>query len=483
MQPDHDVALPIIGSIVGDAFNTAMQAVWNFAGSLLGAAFGFIDQFTTPNVSSTSGPIAGVVPVAFVVAGVIASLLAFVQIGRIAITHGQGLPAMLMGLGQYALVNASGYGLLAAMIAACTGLTQTILSNGLHVDTWSGISSHNDAFINAAQGRAGVELGLIAVICVIPAALGYLVMALVRDASLLILAGTMPILAAGLLSQKTASWFWKGLRWTVALLLLQPATAFVVAIGFNLAAAASGGGAATSNTDQQSLAMLVIGGLALLISLLCPMTLFKLLAFIEPGTPSGQAFRGAVGGMKPAGARGGSPSVASRAGGGQAGGEAATAGRFGAALSKAHPALAAAAVGAQVAHAVGQRTIGAADNVLSAAGAGHHGAHRPSASSGSVTPGAGGLAGLAAASAPKSSGAGAGPSASGSTPAVPRGTAATRPSRGGTSGSSRATGAASTPPVPPPPSTPPHAVAHGRLLMDDLDALDLTDDNDPTRTA
>lgn len=379
MPADKDVAFPIIGSLAQSAFDTAMKAIWNFCGQLLTTVFGIIDRFAAPDVDPVNGPLRGVIPTVLWVAGLVAVLLAFVQIARGAITRGRGVAKLLIGLGQYAIVNAAGYAVLATAVTACTALTKAILHSALHVDSWSGINQANSTLLGTSQSVSAVALGVIGMVCVGPAAVGYLVMALVRDAAVLVLAATMPILASGLLSETTSAWFWKGLRWTTALLLIQPATALVIGIGFNIAASSSGAGSPAGGEPVAGLGNLVVGGLTLLISLLCPLALFKLLAFVEPGTPSGQALRMSMArGSLPATGKGASGAGAGSSGAGSsAAAEGATSSRFGAVASKAHPAVAAAVLGAQKLHQVGQRTLAQADNVLSTAGVGSHASPQP----------------------------------------------------------------------------------------------------------
>ena len=62
----------------------------------------------------------------------------------------------------------------------------------------------------------------------IPAAFGYLLIMLVREAALLILTATMPIAAAGALGDGTKAWMWKSIRWFVAACLTSPLLALVV---------------------------------------------------------------------------------------------------------------------------------------------------------------------------------------------------------------------------------------------------------------
>ena len=59
-------------------------------------------------------------------------------------------------------------------------------------------------------------LGVCALFLLIPAAFGYLLIMLVREAALLILTATMPIAAAGALGEGTKAWMWKSVRWFLA---------------------------------------------------------------------------------------------------------------------------------------------------------------------------------------------------------------------------------------------------------------------------
>ncbi len=441
MPAEHDVAFPIIDNLAQSAFDAAMKAIWNFCGQLLTTAFDIIDRFATPNVDPGNGPLRGVLPTVVWVAAIVAVLLAFIQVARSAITRGRGALKLLTGVGQYALVNAAGYAVLTVAITACTALTKAILQSALHVDTWSGINQTNSSILGDSQGVSAVALGVIGILCVGPAAVGYLVMALVRDAAVLVLAATMPILASGLLSESTSAWFWKGLRWTTALLLIQPATALVVGIGFDIAASSSGAGTGGGGTPLQGLGNLLIGGLTLVISLLCPLTLFKLLAFVEPGTPSGQSLRSSMARPPaPGGSKGGAGTSPGSAGGSSAAAEGATSSRFGAAVGKAHPAAMAAVMGAQKLHDIGQRTVAHADNVLSTAGVGSHAAPQPVVSRTS--------------------------SAGGSSPAgtASAGTASVGRAPSSASGSP-ADGQNTRPPAPSKPPSPPVHVGHGQVPM------------------
>ena len=208
---------------------------------------------------------------------------------------GTGLLHLFKGIAQYVVVTASGLGLLAGFVTAANAAALGILSSGLHVDSWAGIAAANSAWQNTVNAVSGVGLGLIALLGVIPAAISLLVTALVREAAILVIAATIPIVAAGLVAEATARWFWTALRWLLALVLLTPTVAVVMAVGLQLAAGAAGGtqpaGAAASTDAGQSAVTALVAAAVLLVSVFCPLALFKLFAFVDPATPSGQRLR------------------------------------------------------------------------------------------------------------------------------------------------------------------------------------------------
>lgn len=228
------------------------------------------------------------------VGAVLLVVLCLVQVGKAAISGGSGLLQLFKGIAQYMIVSVSALGILMVLVTAANAAALGILADGLHADSWHGISAANTPWQNGVNGVFGAGLGLIALLGVLPAAIGLLVAALVREASILVIAATIPILAAGLVAEATARWFWTGLRWLLALIMLTPAVAIVLALGLQLAAGAanatSSSTATAGDTGQQAVTAFVGAGV-LLISVFCPLALFKLFAFIDPGTGSGQRLR------------------------------------------------------------------------------------------------------------------------------------------------------------------------------------------------
>lgn len=148
-----------------------------------------------------------------------------------------------------------------------------------------------------------------ALFLVIPAAFGYLLIMLVREAALLILVATMPIAAAGALGDGTRPWMWKSIRWFVAACLTSPLLALVVGLGVQISRASFPEATRTAhqgvsvqqnldsvvNANQAHVGMAVVGCVVFAIACFCPMVLFRLLAFVDPGTASGASFRSTLG--------------------------------------------------------------------------------------------------------------------------------------------------------------------------------------------
>ena len=280
-----------MASLAASAFDAAMKSLWDFAVTLLGAVLSIIDHLTTPNLDPRTGPLASVMPATVWVGAVLLVVLCFVQVGKAAVSGGSGLAQLFKGIAQYMVVSVSALGILMVLVTAANAAALGIIAAGLHAGSWQGISAANTPWQNGVNGVSGAGLGLIALLGVLPAAIGLLVAALVREASILVIAATIPILAAGLVAEATARWFWTGLRWLLALIMLTPAVAIVLALGLQLAAGAANATAATTSDTGQQAVTAFVGAGVLLISVFCPLALFKLFAFIDPGTGSGQRLR------------------------------------------------------------------------------------------------------------------------------------------------------------------------------------------------
>ncbi|GAW52557.1 uncharacterized protein PD653_3029 [Nocardioides sp. PD653] len=286
---------------LADGFTSMMMAIWSGAMWLLKTAFSLIDSFT-PNVADPG--LSKLYSVTLWIALVIALLVAFGQIGLAVIRQdGRGFGTLAAGVVQYGVVLCCWIGVCAGLIAAASGLTKGLLNSLLGVDSFSGYAA-GDGFVDTVSGTTqAATLGICALFILIPAAFGHMVIMMVRSAALLILTATMPIAAAGALSEGTKSWMWKSIRWFLACVLMEPMLALVVGMGTQFAWAGMPDGQQSDQHVQvfgqtlqvsdtsSNIGMSVVGSIIMLVACFMPMVLFRLLAFVDPGTASGASFR------------------------------------------------------------------------------------------------------------------------------------------------------------------------------------------------
>ncbi|MBN9795479.1 hypothetical protein DMP17_43945 [Pseudonocardia sp. TMWB2A] len=427
-----------IGSAAQSAFDTAMQNVWNAGIWLLKAGFTLADQVSTVELDSVTGQSQGASSLwssLMGVAGMIALGLFFFQLISVALRGGRGMFRAFTGPLQFGLAIALTTGVVVALLQTSDGLTEFFLSRldgatsfdqALANDTVAARIGENPDLGEVEDSARSMILGLAALFGIIPAGIGFALQMIFRQAAILVLVATIPMLAAMLVADSTAPSFWRGVRWLLAAILMKPALALVLLIGVSVMARAEG------------VAGLLAGTAVLLVSLFCPMVLFRLLAFVDPGAGAGMALRsgggsrgssapgadggtsesinvarmarsgsgggggpsagggGELGGSTAASPTAGSTAAAGRAGGAGAGaagggaGSGAAAGGAAAGLGAVGGVAAAAVVGGYMAtKAAGQAAGGYASSQMAQAGVGHPGP-APAAGGGDVSSAAGG---------------------------------------------------------------------------------------------
>lgn len=383
---------------LADGFTSMMMAIWSGAMWLLKTAFSLIDSFT-PNVADPG--LAKLYSVTLWIALVIALVVAFGQIGLAVIRQdGRGFGTLAAGVVQYGVVLCCWIGVCAGLIAAASGLTKGLLNSLLGVDSFSGYAA-GDGFVDQVSGTTqAATLGICALFILIPAAFGHMVIMMVRSAALLILTATMPMTAAGALSEGTKSWMWKSIRWFLACVLMEPLLALVVGMGTQFAWAGMPDGQQSDqhvkvlgqtlqvSDTSSNIGMSVVGSIIMLVACFMPMVLFRLLAFVDPGTASGASFRstmnanGGVSGLlkgKSKAAAGSGSGAASETGtdgrtSSENGAEAETAGRFQSKAAKVIPLVGRGVGGAMdKVGKVAQYGAGMGVDVLGQAGIGNQG--------------------------------------------------------------------------------------------------------------
>ena len=304
----------VIAKAAADAWTAAMLAIWNSGLFVLRIVLTFSELFLTPDLSA-DGPGKDVYAFTLWLALALVVILAMIQLGAAAFKReGRSLARAFIGSGQFVLVCACWFGYCVMIIAACGALTKALMKSLLKVQTWPdwdplgglGIYDITDAGVATALAFLGIFLWL--------AAIGHVLVYLARAASLLVLTAMGPLAAAGLVSEFTRSWFWKSLRWFHAAAFTPVLMVMVLGIGVQFA---NGVAAHLAEDTAKAFGTALPAVMTILISVVAPLALFKLLAFVDPGTPSGASFRqgmaiqGGLQGLLGGGGAGGGSSAAS----------------------------------------------------------------------------------------------------------------------------------------------------------------------------
>ena len=294
---------------LADSFTSMMMSLWSAGLWLIDMVFGVIDKFTTPNVADPGlGHLYGIT---LWLSFLVALIIGFGQVGLAAIRRdGRSLGSLVMGVAQYGAVVSGWVAVCAGLILGCAGLTRGLLHEMLNVESFAGYAASAGMTNHVTGTVQSAVLGVCSLFLLIPAAFGYLLIMLVREAGLMILTATMPIAAAGALGDGTKAWMWKSIRWFTAASLTAPLLALVVGLGVQISRAAFPDGPAEHDLNlsqrlntavQQQISdnstnvgMAVVGCVIFFIACFCPMVLFRLLAFVDPGTSSGASFRSSM---------------------------------------------------------------------------------------------------------------------------------------------------------------------------------------------
>jgi len=388
-------------SAVGDIWKSAMTGLWSAALWCIKTAFQLIDSFTNPNLSS-GGPMREVLPTTLWIGATLAGIMLFVQLTLALVRRdGESMGRIFIGIGQFGLVWVGFLGMAAGMVAAAAGLSKGILSSMLHVQSLHEYNFDTGWPHSIDEITLATVLGVLSLLLVIPAAFFYILIMLVREAALIILVATSPIAAGGLVSDVGKVWFWKTLRWFFSCLLISPCAALLLGIGVKLSEGAinqTPPPCAPNNCDNfdwllahskamsdwqhannsSTAGMAIVGCIVIAIGAVCPLILFRLLAFVEPGTASGAALRqswsdaGGMSGIMSGGGKQSSGSSAATASssdgrsGGESGAESQTQGRLAAAMG-------AFGTGMQVATSIAHKAADLGSDVLGGAGVGSPG--------------------------------------------------------------------------------------------------------------
>lgn len=323
-NPFEDIG-DVIAKAAADAWTSAMLAVWSSGLFVLRIVLTFSELFLTPDLSD-DGPGKDVYALTLWLALALVVILAMIQLGAAVFKReGKGLARAFIGAGQFVLVCACWFGYCVMIVAACGAITKALMKSLLQVQTWPdwdplgglGVDDITEAGVATALAFLGIFLWL--------AAIGHVLVYLARAASLLVLVATGPLAAAGLVSDFTRSWFWKSLRWFHAAAFTPVLMVMVLGIGVQFA---NGVAAHLADGTAKAFGTALPAVMTILISVVAPLALFKLLAFVDPGTSSGASFRqgmaiqgGLHGLLSGGGAGGGSSAASTTDGNGRSSGE------------------------------------------------------------------------------------------------------------------------------------------------------------------
>jgi len=283
-----DIMGSVAGRIVVDGWTATMLALWNAGLWVLRLVLGWVDSLLTPDLSE-AGPGGDLYRVTFWLAAALLLVLGLVQLGIAAAKRdGRELARVLIGLVQFALVWAAWIGYTVLIVAASSGLTRALMESLLNVSSWRAWQPWTPIQAkDITDAATATILGVLGILVWI-AAIADIVMMLTRAAALMVIVATTPISAAGLATETTRVWFWKSLRWFHAAAFAPPVTVMVTGIGMKFA---SGVAAGQSSGALASIATAIPAVVLICIASFAPLALFKLLAFVDPGTASGAAMR------------------------------------------------------------------------------------------------------------------------------------------------------------------------------------------------
>jgi type IV secretion system protein TrbL len=379
------------GSVATSLWTAAMLAIWNAGLFFFRLILNLMDAWLTPDLS-TDGPAGSVYAYCFWLAGSLMVMFLVGQLGLAAFRRdARLLGRAAIGSGQFVLVWSSWIGYCVALIAACGGLTRALLGalfggqSLSQIDLWRDFST--DSVTSAVTATVLGFLGIFLIL----ASLAHLLVFLVRSASLIVLVATSQISAAGLVAEFGRSWFFKTVRWVHAAAFAPVLMVLVLGLGAKMTEGVATG---LTDTTQQAIGSAVPGVVLICMSAVCPFALFKLLAFVDPGTATGAAMRqglaaqggiqGLLSGQGATWAATGSSAASSTDEHGTSSGEdaaeSATGGRFASAMKSA---LGPIGTGVGMASSFGAKAVAISTDLNNQAGVGDHNQYPDFTSAGS----------------------------------------------------------------------------------------------------
>lgn len=378
--------------VATDAWTAAMMAIWDAGLWFLRLMLSLVNFFLTPDIDP-AGPAGRAYGYAFWLAGALAVLFILVQLGISAVQfQARGLGRALVGTAKFLMVITLWVFYAGLIIAACSGLATALTQGLLGSSSLTASSLWKPFSAQSAPDAATATVLAFMGIFLILSSLAVVFVYIARAAALIILVATAPIAAAGLVVEFGSAWFWKTFRWFHAAALTPVLMVLVLGIGADMASGVASG---LAGSMHSAIADAVPACAVMVMAGVCPLAMFKMLSFVEPGTPSGAALRqglaaqGGIRGLVAGGAGAGgeaageAPGLSAATQSGQHGGshgedqaQNATGGRFAKVLGAAMPALGAVGAGMSFANSLGTRAVAMQADLDAQAGVGHQ-SHYP----------------------------------------------------------------------------------------------------------
>ncbi len=221
-----------IGSAAGSVFDAAAQKLAQGLGDATKALVTFWTDLPMPQLSTASGPVAQLQSMTYWLSGFVAVLSLLIAAGRMAWSR-SGEPAGRAVRGLLTLIVASGAGVAAINALGYFGdqYSQWILNRSADGDLGGRLAKL--AAITSVPGM-GSGLVLIVALVAILASLAQMGLMLVRIGVVTMLAGTLPLSAAGTSTATGQAWFARVMAWLLAFIVYKPAAATVYASAFLL---------------------------------------------------------------------------------------------------------------------------------------------------------------------------------------------------------------------------------------------------------
>lgn len=287
-----------VGNVITDGWITMMLGLWSASLWILGFVLGFMDASLQPDIR-LEGPGRDIYMITFALGVSLAVILSTLQVGVALIRRdGRSVGRLLLGIGAFWFYLSAGIAYGVAVLAASSAITRALMEALIGVSSWRSFEPWTPFSLeDVTDAVMATVLGFCSFFIII-AAISFFLIMVARGAALLVLAVTSPIAAAGLVADVGHSWLWKLARWFHAAAFAPAVVVLVLGIGLKLS---TGVAAGLSDGVMASIGTAFASTVLIATSAFAPLALFKLLAFVDPGTASGASARAgwaAVGGLQ-----------------------------------------------------------------------------------------------------------------------------------------------------------------------------------------